>query len=294
MPRSADNRRMRHLPFRVIPVALAAGLLAAQGTGSVRRGRSLRRQPSTSCACRTVAFSPRSRRDATASSISSTSRERRRQAIFSTCRLAMAAGRFQDRSESTARREAPLPIGTIRGAQIAAGPDGRVHVAWNGSDAALPRGVANPKTGRAGSPMLYARSNAQRTAFEPQRNLMKHTFDLDGGGSLAVDEDGAVYVAWHANDVAGEAGEAARRVWLARSTDGGAAFAPEARRGPSRPARAAAAACGCSRPARAICVCCIARRRSRSIATSSRCRRPIAAGRSAARACTSGISTPAR
>jgi hypothetical protein len=119
-----------------------------------------------------------------------------------------------------------VATGTIRGAQIAAGPDGRVHVAWNGSDVALPRGVANPKTRRAGSPMLYARSNVPRTAFEPQRNLTTHTFDIDGGGAIAADEDG-VYVAWHANDVTGEPGEALRRVWLARSTDGGASFAPE-------------------------------------------------------------------
>ena len=121
-----------------------------------------------------------------------------------------------------------IATGTIRGAQIATGPDGRVHVAWNGSDTALPRGVTNPKTQRAGSPMLYARSNTQRTAFEPQRNLTTHTFDIDGGGSIAVDEDGAVYVAWHANDVTGDPGEASRRVWLARSTDGGESFAPEA------------------------------------------------------------------
>ena len=66
-----------------------------------------------------------------------------------------------------------------------------MHVAWNGSDAALPRGVTNPKTQKAGSPMLYARSNAQRTAFEPQRNLMTHTYNLDGGGSLAADKNKA-------------------------------------------------------------------------------------------------------
>jgi hypothetical protein len=120
-----------------------------------------------------------------------------------------------------------IATGTIRGAQIAVGSDGRVHVAWNGSDAALPRGVMNPKTQRAGSPMLYTRSNAKRTAFEGQRNLTTHTFDIDGGGSIATDEDGSVYVAWHANDVKGEPGEAVRRVWLARSADNGASFAPE-------------------------------------------------------------------
>ena len=120
-----------------------------------------------------------------------------------------------------------IATGTIRGAQIAVAPDGRVHVAWNGSDQALPRGLPNPKTGRPGSPMLYARSNTPRTTFEPQRNLMTHTFNLDGGGSLAAAGDGTVYVAWHGNDVEGGEGEDARRVWLARSTDGGATFAAE-------------------------------------------------------------------
>ena len=120
-----------------------------------------------------------------------------------------------------------IATGTIRGAQLSVGPDGRVHVAWNGSDKALPRGLANPKTDRAGSPMLYARSNARGTAFEPQRNLMTHTYNLDGGGSLAAAPDGAVYVAWHGNAVEEREGEDARRVWIARSTDGGATFARE-------------------------------------------------------------------
>jgi hypothetical protein len=119
-----------------------------------------------------------------------------------------------------------IATGTIRGAQIAAGSDGRVHVAWNGSNTALPRGLPNPKTGTPGSPMLYARSNPQRTSFEAQRNLMTHTYNLDGGGSLAADGD-RVYVAWHGNDVKGQDGEAARRVWIARSSDGGATFAAE-------------------------------------------------------------------
>ena len=120
-----------------------------------------------------------------------------------------------------------IATGTIRGAQIAVAPDGRLHVAWNGSSEARPAGPANPKTGRAGSPMLYTRSNAQRTAFEPQRNLMTHTFNLDGGGSLAVDDAGVVHVTWHGNDVKGGEGEADRRVWLTRSANGGATFAPE-------------------------------------------------------------------
>jgi hypothetical protein len=73
---------------------------------------------------------------------------------------------------------------------------------------------------------LYARSNAAGTAFEPQRNLMTKTTDLDGGGSIAADDRG-VYVAWHGNGADGEGGEAARRVWLGRSEDDGATFAGE-------------------------------------------------------------------
>src|SRR5258706_9081265 len=37
-----------------------------------------------------------------------------------------------------------IATGTIRGGQLAAGRDGRIHVAWNGSDTAMPRGLVNP------------------------------------------------------------------------------------------------------------------------------------------------------
>src|ERR1051326_7546330 len=88
-------------------------------------------------------------------------------------------------------------LGTIRGGQIAGSAGGRVHVAWNGSGVALPLGPINPDSGKAGSPMLYTRLNDQGTAFEPQRNLMLRTFGLDGGGTIAADAAGNVYVAWH-------------------------------------------------------------------------------------------------
>src|SRR5262245_54234731 len=97
-----------------------------------------------------------------------------------------------------------IATGTIRGAQIAIGRGGRVHVAWNGSDRARPKPPVNPKTNRTGMPMLYARSNASRTAFEPQRNLMTDTVDLDGGGSIAADQGGRVYVAWHGHATTGD------------------------------------------------------------------------------------------
>ena len=125
-----------------------------------------------------------------------------------------------------------IATGTIRGAHIAIGKNGRVHVSWNGSNQASPRGPDNS------APMLYARMNDAKTAFEAQRNLMQFSHALDGGGSLAADKDGAVYVAWHG---AGEQkGEEHRRVWLARSTDEGKTFTREAA------ARAEeTGACGC-------------------------------------------------
>src|SRR6266850_2043138 len=81
-----------------------------------------------------------------------------------------------------------IATGTIRGGQFAIGRGGRIHVAWNGSDTANPRGLINPANGQPGMPFLYTRSNADGTAFEPQRSLTRRTFGVDGGGSIAADE----------------------------------------------------------------------------------------------------------
>src|SRR5215471_18650727 len=53
-----------------------------------------------------------------------------------------------------------IATGTIRGGQLAIGRGGRVHVVWNGSDSAKPRGLVNPASGKAEAPFLYTRSNA--------------------------------------------------------------------------------------------------------------------------------------
>ena len=113
-----------------------------------------------------------------------------------------------------------IAMGTVRGARIAIGREGRVHILWNGTMKAKP---ANPITG---SPLLYARSDEKRLRFEPQRNLMTRTFGLDGGASIAADRLGSVHVSWH-GQAQGSSGEANRKMWVARSKDDGAAFAPE-------------------------------------------------------------------
>jgi len=125
-----------------------------------------------------------------------------------------------------------IAAGTIRGAQMAAGREGTIHVAWNGSSEAGLQGPVNPDSGKPGSPMLYSRLNRAAKEFEPERNVMLRSFGLDGGGSVAADAAGNVYVVWHGintdlKSVAGAEGEARRQVWVARSEDDGRTFQTE-------------------------------------------------------------------
>jgi hypothetical protein len=113
-----------------------------------------------------------------------------------------------------------IAVGTIRGAQLAVAPDGRVHVAWNGTKAI----EGAPHTG---APMWYARLNDAGTAFEPQRDLMQFTGVLDGGGAVAADGNSNVYVFWHGSAPDNTRGEEGRGVFMTRSTDGGKTFARE-------------------------------------------------------------------
>lgn len=139
-------------------------------------------------------------------------------------------------------RDSAIAAGTIRGAQLALGKAGRVHVAWNGS---RNDGPLNFDSGERGAPMLYARLNDSGDAFDPERDLIRHSFGLDGGGSIAADLNGTVYVTWHGigdseAEGTGKEGEARRRVWITKSQDDGKSF--------SREAKACAqetGACGC-------------------------------------------------
>ncbi len=122
-----------------------------------------------------------------------------------------------------------IALGTVRGARIAIGKAGHVHVAWNGSG----------KSAR----MFYARIDERRRRFEPQRDVMPSITGLDGGGTVAADSAGNVYVACHAQgqrDGRPIQGEGNRRVWLARSSDDGKTFAREAAVSPEE-----TGACGC-------------------------------------------------
>ncbi len=138
-------------------------------------------------------------------------------------------GRFSHPIRVNSRPGSATAVGTIRGGQIALGKSGRVHVAWNGSG-----------KGKQAEGMLYARLNDAGTAFEEQRDLMQGTEILDGGGSVAADASGNVYVVWHALKKGSERGEGRRQVWVTRSANEGKSFAK------GTPAwTEATGACGC-------------------------------------------------
>ncbi len=113
-----------------------------------------------------------------------------------------------------------LSIGSVRGAQMAIGRDGRVHVAWMGSS------IATPKAPGDSTPMLYTRTTDDGKRFEPQKNVIAAQPGMDGGGSIAADGAGHVYIAWHA-PISPKAGEQGRLVWLTKSSDDGKTFAKE-------------------------------------------------------------------
>ena len=115
-------------------------------------------------------------------------------------------------------------MGTIRGAQLALGKNGRVHVAWDGMGKGAARIKINDKEE---APLLYARLNDSGTSFEPERNVITFAAGLDGGSSVAADAQGNVYVAWHAPRPGNTNGEAGRAVFIARSSDDGKTFERE-------------------------------------------------------------------
>jgi hypothetical protein len=124
-----------------------------------------------------------------------------------------------------------VATGWIRGAQLAIGKNDRVHVVWNGSRTAEPKGPG-------GNPMLYTRLSGDGASFEPQRNLITWAGGIDGGGTVTADPAGNVYVFWHA--LAEATDEAGRAVFMARSTDDGQTFAREVKANPQP-----TGACGC-------------------------------------------------
>src|SRR6266487_2047481 len=74
-----------------------------------------------------------------------------------------AGASFSDPIRVNHEAGSAIAVGNIRGAHLAAGRNGRIHVAWNGTRT-LTADPANP--GAQQLPMLYTRSNDAGTAFE--------------------------------------------------------------------------------------------------------------------------------
>src|SRR5262245_54857614 len=144
-----------------------------------------------------------------------------------------------------------MAMGTIRGAQLAVGKNGRVHVVWDGMGEGATHGAHgahnhDPSTHRhpdhdsaahsrpphdaaaSKQPSFYARLNEAASAFEPERNIITYAYGLDGGSSVAADPQGNVYVTWHAAQPGNTNGEGGRAVFVARSSDEGKSFQREA------------------------------------------------------------------
>ena len=135
------------------------------------------------------------------------------------------------------RQNSAVATGTIRGGHLAIGKNNRPHVSWNGSSVVAEEISGEPYPRH---PMLYARMNDALTSFEPERNLMTRTSGLDGGGSVAADSLGNVYVAWHGSAPDNKHHEFGRALFVTRSKDEGQTFKPE-RKANSEPT----GACGC-------------------------------------------------
>ena len=130
-----------------------------------------------------------------------------------------------------------LVAGTMRGPQLSLGRDGRAHVVWMGGNGAVKAQVGDQKV----TPLLYARMNDERSAFEPERNILTHIAGLDGGQTVAADDKGNVYVIWHGAPPNVES-EEERGLYVAHSRDDGKTFAAEFKG--TVPRKGACACCG--------------------------------------------------
>lgn len=128
------------------------------------------------------------------------------------------------------RAGSAVAVGTIRGPQMAVGRDGRIHVSWMGSGKVAIKGEngEHPK-----APMVYTRLDDSGESFEPERNLMGWTYGLDGGGSVAADGRGNVYVVWHGRGPESPEGEFGRAVFVTHSSDDGQTFSVESQANPN-------------------------------------------------------------
>jgi len=127
--------------------------------------------------------------------------------------------------------QSALIIGAVRGPRLAIGARNRPHIAWMGG----------------AKEFFYTRLDPKTNDFEPQRNIAQDHPGLDGGGTIAANSSGSVYLVWHASQFEKDSAESNRRVWVARSSDDGDNFSP-----PLAVDAAGRGVCGCCNLAAAI------------------------------------------
>lgn len=125
------------------------------------------------------------------------------------------AAAFGDGVRVNSAADSAIAIGTIRGGQFALGKGGVVHVVWNGS----------PTKKQEMAPLFYARSKSDGSGFAEQR-AMSGGWIMDGGGAVAADASGNVFVFYHGGNP-DRRDEDNRRVLVRISHDAGATFEPE-------------------------------------------------------------------
>lgn len=143
--------------------------------------------------------------------------------LFHVTRESGAAGWSEPRQVNS-RELSVSGVGPVDGAQLALGPDNRLHVVWLQAEPAR---------------FFYTRSLEDGSGFESQRDLSTgHEGSVEAGPAVAVDGGGHVFVFWHA----GALEDARRSVYLTVSRDGGTTFGPARRVSPAT--EGACACCG--------------------------------------------------
>ena len=104
-------------------------------------------------------------------------------------------------------------LGTIRGGKLALGRNDRIYVVWNGS----------PRTAKNGTLPFFSSQSADGKTFTPQRNVIQGKEMIDGGGSVTADDQGNVYILWHAI-AAKNASETTGRIYMIKSGNDAASF----------------------------------------------------------------------
>jgi len=126
-------------------------------------------------------------------------------------------GKFADPIKVNSISGSAVSVGTIRGAQFTLGANNTIHVVWNGS-------MKTRSDSNSAPAMYYSRINENGKEFVPQR-VISEKWHVDGGGAIAADKRGNVYVFWHSATEGSE--EKDRQVFIRISNDNGENFGKE-------------------------------------------------------------------